>query len=199
MSALSQNSPASTPAQTMERPPIQHGVANHSPPRLDPQARRSRYLFIAGNVALVALEVIGASSSAHTRFTRDAEAASEPSELCRSGRWKRSNRWLANECRFRVVRTWASFCRQAPLAAQIWMTRRRGGDDRWETRSFPGRLPSWPAAHEFTGSGALDDLSGRYNHAAADDCRRCQAARRITEQDLLSVRLRPDRKRDVAT
>jgi hypothetical protein len=50
---------------------------------------------------------------------------------------------------------------------------------------------------EFIGTGALDDLSGRYIHAAADDWRALPArSRSILDQDLMSLRLRraePDR------
>ena len=60
MSALSQNSPASTPAQTMERPTISAWRVANPLTALDSILRRDEadILFIAGNVALVALEVI---------------------------------------------------------------------------------------------------------------------------------------------
>jgi hypothetical protein len=73
--------------------------------------------------------------------------------------------------------------------------------DRWEDPEFSWSPPELAAQLiEFTGSGALDDLSGRYNNAAADDWQALPSRpKEVTEQDLLSVRLRPDRKRDVAT
>ena len=87
MSALSQNSPASTPAQTMERPPISAWRVANPLTALDSILRRDEadILFIAGNVALVAIEwpvavlTLASHAMARSRF-RALRAVAEVAE-----------------------------------------------------------------------------------------------------------------------
>jgi hypothetical protein len=60
MSALPQKSPVSTPTQTIERPPVSAWRVPNPLAALDSVLRRDEadILLIAGNIALVALEVI---------------------------------------------------------------------------------------------------------------------------------------------
>jgi hypothetical protein len=60
MSASSQHPPASTPAQTTDRPPFSAWRVPNPLTTIDSILRRDEadILFIAGNIALVALEVI---------------------------------------------------------------------------------------------------------------------------------------------